>query len=112
MKRRLKGRSNYYPGCLYGIAFTVPGLMLFVMILAREKVLTSKTSPLVIVFVVAFIAMYLIFSMFGKKLFAVTEKIFMRSGDAQKARIKAVITEFLVFFLFIFLICFVMPIIF
>ena len=49
--------------------------------------------------------MYLIFSMFGKKLFAVTEKIFMRSGDAQKARIKAVITEFLVFFLFILLFC-------
>lgn len=112
MKRRLKGRSHYYPGCLYGITFAFPVLILPVLILAKEKVLTSKTSPLVIVFVVAFIVMYLIFSMFGKKLFAVTENIFMRCGDTQKAHRKAVITEFLVFFLFILLICFVMPIIF
>lgn len=111
MKRRLKGRSHYYPGSLYGVALSLPVIFIPIFIMIKSRAIeVSKGSPAMIIAAVAFIVLYLILSVVGKKIFAFTENLFMRSGDTQKAYRKAVITEFLVFFGFIALICFIMPI--
>lgn len=112
MKRRLKGRSHYYPGSLYGIALSMPVTFIPIFIMIKSCTIeVSKGSPAMILAAVAFIVLYLIFSKLGVKIFAFTENLFMGCGDAQKAHRKAVITEFLVFFGFIGLICVVMPMI-
>lgn len=111
MKRRLKGRSHYYPGSLYGIVLSMPVLFVPMIMMLKAGIITSKASPAMIIVTIAFIIVYLIFSKLGVKIFAFTENLFMGSGDMQKAHRKAVITEFLVFFGFIGLICVVMPII-
>jgi hypothetical protein len=111
MKRRLKGRSHYYPGSLYGIALSMPVLFVPLIMMLKAGIITSKASPAMIIVTIAFIIVYMIFSKLGVKIFAFTENLFMSSGDAQKAHRKAVITEFLAFFGFIGLICVVMPMI-
>ncbi len=111
MKRRLKGRSHYYPGSLYGIALSMPVLLVPMIMMLKAGIITSKASPAMIIVTIAFIIVYLFFSKLGIKIFAFVENLFMSSGDMQKAHRKAVITEFLVFFGFIGLICFVMPMI-
>lgn len=111
MKRRLKGRSHYYPGSLYGLSLSLPVIFIPIFIMLKFRVIeVSKTSPVVIIAGIAFIVLYLILSAAGKRIFAFTENIYIKNCDTQKAHRKAVITEFLVFFLFIFMICFVMPI--
>ena len=58
----------------------------------------SKSNPAAIAISCSFLVFFLIFSFIGKKLFDLTEKLYMRSGDSDKAYNKAVLTEILVFF--------------
>lgn len=98
MKRRLKGSSRYYPGGLYGIALSMPVLLIPLIMMIKAGIITSKASPAMIIVTIVFIIVYLIFSKLGVKIFAFTENLFMRSGDSDKAYNKAVLTEILVFF--------------
>ena len=98
MKRRLKGRLRYFPGCLYAVVFGLFVVLLEIYFLARSDIEISKSSPSAILIFFSYILPYIIFMFVGKKLFDLTEKLYMRSGDSDKAYNKAVLTEILVFF--------------
>ena len=93
----LRGRE-YKPGDLYAIVFSLAIMLIEVYFVINKGIELSKTSPAAIAFSCSFIILFLIFSFVGKKLFDLTEKLYMRSGDSDKAYNKAVLTEILVFF--------------
>ena len=58
----------------------------------------SKSSPAAIAISCSFLVFFLIFSFIGKKLFDLTENIFLKIGEPYKANQRAVLMELLVFF--------------
>ena len=58
----------------------------------------SKSSPAAIAIACSFLVFFLIFSFIGKKLFNLTEKIFLKTSEPYKANQRAVLMELLVFF--------------
>ena len=59
----------------------------------------SKSSPAAIAISCSFLVFFLIFSFIGKKLFDLTENIFLKIGEPYKANQRAVLTEIIVFFI-------------
>lgn len=98
---KLKGRTLYFPGVLYSIAFCLPLLVLSVFLLMKVYKIEGRGDPIGIVIAAAFIVLYLIFLKPAGKLFDYTEKIFMCCGDEKKAHRKAVLTEIIVFSAFL-----------
>ena len=98
MKRRLKGRLRYFPGCLYAVVFGLFVMLLEIYFLARSDIEISKSSPSAILIFFSYILPYIIFMFVGKKLFDLTENIFLKIGEPYKANQRAVLTEILVFF--------------
>jgi hypothetical protein len=98
MKRRLKGRLRYFPGCLYAVVFGLFVMLLEIYFLARSDIEISKSSPSAILIFFSYILPYIIFMFVGKKLFDLTEKIFLKTSEPYKANQRAVLTESLVFF--------------
>ena len=97
MKIELKGREHK-PGSGYAFVFSLAIMIIEVCFVVNTGIELSKNSPAAIAFSCSFIILFLIFSFVGKKLFDLTEKLYMRSGDSDKAYNKAVLTEILVFF--------------
>lgn len=93
----LRGRE-YKPGGLYAIVFSLAIMLIEVYFVINKGIELSKTSPAAIAFSCSFIILFLIFSFVGKKLFDLTEKIFLKIGEPYKANQRAVLTEILVFF--------------
>lgn len=93
----LRGRE-YKPGGLYAIVFSLAIMLIEVYFVINKGIELSKTSPAAIAFSCSFIILFLIFSFIGKKLFDLTEKIFLKIGEPYKANQRAVLTEMLVFF--------------
>ncbi len=101
MKMRLKGRNTYFPGVLYSIAFCLPVIVLLVFLLSKVYTIEGRGDPIGIIIAAVFIVLFMVFLKPAGKLFDFTEKIFMSCGDEKKAHGKAVLTEILVFFVFL-----------
>ncbi len=112
MKKGLNERSIYFPGALYSIVFCLPVIVLLVFLLSKVYTIEGRGDPIGIVIAAVFIVLFIILLKSGKKLFDITEKVFMKCGDAQKAYRKAVLTEFIVFFVFLILLMFLITAIF
>lgn len=93
----LRGREHK-PGCLYAVVFSLAIMLIEVYFVINKGIELSKTSPAAIAFSCSFIILFLIFSFVGKKLFDLTENIFLKIGEPYKANQRAVLTEILVFF--------------
>lgn len=98
---KLKGRTLYFPGTLYSIAFCLPLLVLSVFLLTRVYTIEGRGDPIGIIIAAVFIVLYLVFLKPAGKLFDFTEKKFMCCGDEKKAHRKAVLTEIIVFSAFL-----------
>ena len=97
MKIHFEGRKHK-PGCLYAVAFSLAIMIIEVCFVVNSDTKLSKSSPAAIAISCSFLVFFLIFSFIGKKLFDLTEKIFLKTREPYKANQRAVLTEILVFF--------------
>ena len=97
MKIELKGREHK-PGSGYAFVFSLAIMIIEVCFVVNTGIELSKNSPAAIAFSCSFIILFLIFSFVGKKIFDLTENIFLKNGEPYKANQRAVLTESLVFF--------------
>lgn len=97
MKIHFEGREHK-PGCLYAVAFSLAIMIIEVYFVVNSDTKLSKSSPAAIAISCSFLVFFLIFSFIGKKLFDLTEKIFLKTSEPYKANQRAVLTEMLVFF--------------
>lgn len=112
MKKRSKKWNTYFPGALYSIAFCLPVIVLLVFLLSKFYTIEGRGDPIGIVIAAVFIVLFMLLLKAGRKLFDVTEKAYLKCGDAQKAYGKAVLTEAIVFFVFLILLMFLITAIF
>ena len=98
MKIHFEGRKHK-PGCLYAVAFSLAIMIIEVCFVVNTGIELSKNSPAAIAFSCSFLVFFLIFSFIGKKLFDLTENIFLKIGEPYKANQRAVLTEIIVFFI-------------
>ena len=103
MKMKLNGRTVYIPGTLYSIALCLPAVVLSVFLLSNVYDIKGRGDPIGLVIAAGFILLYLILLKTGRKLFGFTEKIFMSCGDEEKAHGKAILTERVMFVVFLIL---------
>lgn len=97
MKIHFEGRVHK-PGCLYAVAFSLAIMITEVCFVVNSDTKLSKSSPAAIAISCSFLVFFLIFSFIGKKLFDLTEKIFLKTSEPYKANQRAVLMELLVFF--------------
>lgn len=112
MKKRSEKRNTYFPGALYSVAFCLSAVVLAVFLLSTVYDIKGRGDPIGIIISAGFIVLYMIFLKPAGKLFDFTEKIFMKCGDEKKAHRKAVLTESIVFFVFLILLMFLITAIF
>lgn len=97
MKIELKGREHK-PGSGYAFVFSLAIMIIEVCFVVNTGIELSKSSPAAIAISCSFLVFFLIFSFVGKKLFDLTENIFLKIGEPYKANQRAVLTEIIVFF--------------
>lgn len=103
MKRTLKGRGRYFPGCCYGMLITLPVISLPVIILTffpekAKKLADFGEEKAIFIFMAVFLLLYWIGTKIGKKIFDFTKRKYEeKTDDSSKSYKMAVFTEFGVF---------------